>query len=99
MNYFQVIRHIETEDAEVFFEVFFIDYGIINVCSLENLLPLPKALLDRLPGQALRCCLSGILPFDETAGWKRKAGDLLCRLSDGGEKVFQATKIQKLIQV
>ena len=83
----------------MFYKVFNIDYGTIIVCRLEDMLPIPKTLLDRLPGQALRCCLSGILPCAESAGWTSEAGDHLYKLSACGEKVFKATKVQKLIQV
>jgi len=72
---------------------------MIITCRPENLLPIPKTLLDRLPGQAIRCALSGILPIDESEGWGNQAGDLFYNLSDRGERVFQATKIVKLSQV
>ena len=57
---FQILKistreDLELEEVEVVYQVFFIDYGMTKDVWIQNLIPMPKQLVDRLPGQAIEC--------------------------------------------
>ena len=46
------------------YTVFFVDYGFQRVLNAFDLLPIPKIFVEKLPFQAIQCCLSNIKPLD-----------------------------------
>ena len=104
----QVIRQIESledndEDPYLIggspmFRVLCIDYGVLKDADLNDLMPIPRHFVDRLPAQSIECKISDICPIDGS-GWSDEAGDLIYKLTDDGDAVFRATDVKKIVQV
>ncbi|KAK6634596.1 hypothetical protein RUM43_011997 [Polyplax serrata] len=66
---------IESECKDIF-TVYFVDYGILSSVEKDNVRPISKTLLMRLPCQAMECGLIGI------STWKDHSSDILKEINN-----------------
>ena len=62
-----------------YYTVFFVDYGFQRVLNAFDLLPIPKVFVEKLPFQAIQCCLSNIKPLQDDDEDMVDATDLIMK--------------------
>lgn len=75
------------------FTVFYIDYGHMGVCKLEELRRLVNQELQNLPPRCFECRLAEIQPTvirSETNDWSPEANDIFRNLIDGANRKVTA---------
>ena len=73
----QVVKHKDGDQ----FKVFFVDYGDYDTIPVDEIYPIDDMLISKLPFQAIKCSIDGIIPpkyLRSTAeAWEHELGDFI----------------------